>query len=177
MKTRISLRSLLTSALLAFSLSPVFGADDLTTKSAEALQNFTNTDPGLTNFVAKSAGYVILPSVGGGGFIIAGEHGDGLLFEKGKVTGKVKMTEISIGAQAGGGTFSEIIFFQTSDALKSFKKSKYEMSAGAKASVAASGVSAHAKYEQGVAVFTLPINGAVVGAAVGGQKFQFTPIK
>ena len=51
------------------------------------------------------------------------------------------------------------------------------MSAGAKASVAASGVAASAKYEQGVAVFTLPKSGAMVAAAVGGQKFKFEPIE
>src|ERR1039457_2529283 len=35
----------------------------------------------------------------------------------------------------------------------------------------------NAKYEQGVAVFTLPKSGAMVAAAVGGQKFKFEPIK
>ena len=51
------------------------------------------------------------------------------------------------------------------------------MSAKAKANVAASGVAENAKYEQGVAVFTLPKTGAMVAAAVGGQKFKFEAIK
>jgi lipid-binding SYLF domain-containing protein len=139
--------------------------------------NFKLADPGLTNFFAKAAGYAILPSIGEGGFIVGGEHGRGLVYEKGKVAGKVTLTEISVGAQVGGGAFSEVIFFETPAALKSFKKHKYEMSAAVKATIAASGAAANAKYEQGVAVFTLPKSGAMVQAAVGGQKFRFEPIR
>ena len=51
------------------------------------------------------------------------------------------------------------------------------MSAKAKASVAASGSSVNAKYDQGVLVFTLPKSGAMVAAAIGGQKFKFEPVK
>ena len=166
-------------ALLVVALvsSLTAGAADLKIKAEEAVNNFKLADPGLTNFFAKSAGYAILPSVGEGGFIIGGQRGDGLLYEKASVVGKVTLTEISIGAQVGGGTFSEVIFFETESGLQGFKKDKYEMSAKAKANVAASGVAANAKYEQGVAVFTLPKSGAMVAAAVGGQKFKFEPLK
>jgi lipid-binding SYLF domain-containing protein len=152
-------------------------AADLKAKSDEAIQNFKLADPGLTNFFAKAAGYAILPSVGEGGFIIGGEHGDGLVYAKDKLVGKVTMSEVSIGAQVGGGSFAELIFFETASALRSFETSKWEMSAMAKANVAASGVAANAKYEQGVAVFTLPKSGAMVAAAVGGQKFKFETLK
>jgi lipid-binding SYLF domain-containing protein len=173
-------RKLTGAALLTLALAATTTdarAEDLKAKAEEAVQNFKLADPGLGTFFAKAAGYVILPSVGEGGFIIAAERGDGLVYEKGKVTGKVTMTEISVGAQAGGGKFSEVIFFETKAALKAFKAAKYEMGAAVKASVAASGVAANAKYEQGVAVFTLPKSGAMVAAAVGGQKFEFKPLK
>ena len=87
------------------------------------------------------------------------------------------MSEISIGAQVGGGKFAELIFFETDSALQSFESAKWEMSAVAKANVAASGVASSAKYEQGVAVFTLPKSGAMVAAAIGGQKFKFDALK
>jgi lipid-binding SYLF domain-containing protein len=165
------------AALLALALTNTVHAGGLKAASQEAIQNFKRTDPSLSKFFRDSVGYAILPSVGEGGLIIAGKHGDGLLYEKGKVTGKVTMSAVTIGAQAGGGKFSEVIFFETNGALNSFKGSNYEMSAAAKASIAASGVAARAKYEQGVAVFTLPKSGAMVAAAVGGQKFKFEPIE
>ena len=115
--------------------------------------------------------------MGEGGFIIGGQHGDGLVYEKAKLIGKVTMSEVSVGAQVGGGSFAELIFFETEAALKDFQKDQWVMSAKAKASVAASGVAENAKYEQGVAVFTLPKKGVMVSAALGGQKFKFEPIK
>ena len=167
------------AALLALALAtthPAY-AGDLRARSEEAIQNFKLADPSLSRFFAKAAGHAILPSVGEGGLIIGGQRGDGLVYQKGKIIGKVTMTEISIGAQAGGGKFSEVIFFETSAALESFKASEYKMSAAAKASVVASGVAANAKYEQGIAVFTLPKTGAMVAAAIGGQKFKFAAVR
>ena len=164
-------------AIVALASTLTVRAEDLKVKAQEALANFKLADPTLTNFFAKAAGYAILPGVGTGGFIIGGAHGDGLVYEKGKLIGDVSMTEVSIGAQVGGGSFAEIIFFETPEALQAFKSADWEMSGKAKASVAASGVAANAKYDQGVAVFTLPKSGAMVAAAVGGQKFKFEVIK
>jgi lipid-binding SYLF domain-containing protein len=163
--------------LVALTSTLTARAEDLKAKAEEAVANFKQADPGLTNYFAKAAGYVILPSVGEGGFIFGGERGDGLVYEQDKVVGKVTMTEFSVGAQVGGGSFSEVIFFETKAALQNFKKAKWEMSAKAKANVAASGVAANAKYEQGIAVFTLPKSGAMVAAALGGPKFKFKPLK
>jgi hypothetical protein len=50
------------------------------------------------------------------------------------------------------------------------------MSAAVSAIIAAEGASADAKYKQGVIVFTVPKNGLMFEASVGGQKFRFTPL-
>jgi len=176
MKKIVNITKMAALLALALALTNTVRAGGLKPAAEQTIQNFKATDPGLTRFFENSAGYVVLPSVGEGGLIIGGQRGDGLVYQKGNVIGKVTMTEISIGAQAGGGKFSEVIFFETNAALESFKASEYKMSAAAKASVVASGVAANAKYEQGVAVFTLPKSGAMVAAAVGGQKFKFSPI-
>ena len=177
MKQKIRKHSLTALLLVALTSTLTAYAEDLKAKAEEAVANFKKADPGLTNYFAKAAGYAILPTVGEGGFIFGGERGDGLVYEQDKIVGKVTMTEFSVGAQVGGGSFSEVIFFETKEALQNFKKDKWEMSAKAKANVAASGVAANAKYEQGIAVFTLPKSGAMVAAALGGQKFKFKPVK
>jgi lipid-binding SYLF domain-containing protein len=173
--THIAFSLLAGTVALASSLT--LRAEDLKAKSEEAVQNFKLADSGLTNFFTSAAGYAILPSVGEGGLIFGGEHGDGLVYEKEKLVGKVTMSEVSVGAQVGGGSFAEIIFFETASALQSFKSAKWEMSGVAKANVAASGVAANAKYQEGVAVFTIPKSGAMVAAAIGGQKFKFKALK
>jgi lipid-binding SYLF domain-containing protein len=175
MKRIVETRIMATLVAVALCSLASARAEDEQAQAQAAIANFKSADPGLSDFFAKSTGFVILPSVGEGGLIVGGEHGRGLLFEGDKVTGKVTLTEVSVGAQAGGGSFAEVIFFETPEALKSFKQAKYEMSARAKATVAASGASANAKYNQGIAVFTLPKSGAMVAAAIGGQKFKFEP--
>ena len=161
-------------ALAVLSTShPVRGAD-LEDQVTETIASFKLADPGITNFFSNSAGYVVFPNISEGGFIIGAERGKGLLMEKDKTeaTAKVTLTAVSVGAQVGGGSFSQVIFLQDSGALKSFKEGQLTMAADAKATVAASGASANAKYQQGVAVFALPKSGAMVSASVGGQKFK-----
>ncbi len=167
------------AALLTLVLATTFTAQagDLKAKSAEAMQNFKSADPGLSKFFQESAGYAILPSVGEAGLVFGGERGDGLVYKNGKVIGSVTMDELSLGAEAGAGRFSEIIFFENDATLKAFKESKFVMSGEAKATVAASGVAENARYAQGVLVFTLPKGGAMVAADLGGQKFKFKPME
>ena len=173
------LKNIIGAGLLAGALATTLSAQaaDLEAKATEAIQNFKRADSGLTKLFESAAGYVVLPGVGEGGFIIGGEHGDGLVYEDKKVAGKVSMTEVSVGAQAGGASFAEVIFFESKDDLKKFKETKCELSAGVKASIAASGAAESAKYQQGVSVFTLPKGGAMVAAKVGGQKFKFENLK
>ena len=150
--------------------------DELRAESQQALADFTKADPGLQKFFDDSAGYAVFPNVGKGGLIVGGAHGKGLVYEKTNVIGQATMTQASIGAQVGGQTFAQIIFFETPAALNDFKSGKFELSAEASAVAIKEGASAAAKYKEGVAVFTLPKKGLMAQASVGGQKFKFEPI-
>ena len=152
-------------------------AADLKTEVAQAITAFNNADSNLKKLFADSPGYVVFPSVGKAGIIIGGEKGKGLVYEKGKLIGEAKVTELNIGAQVGAEHFYEVIFFETPDALKTFKESKLELAAEVNAVAAAEGAAKNAKYQQGVAIFTLARGGLMVQATVGGQKFKFKPIE
>jgi lipid-binding SYLF domain-containing protein len=162
--------------VLAVTPSPAARAAELKTEVEQAIDAFNKADSSLKKLFDDSIGYAVFPSVGKGGFIIGGERGKGLVYEKGKPIGEVTLTEVNIGAQVGGEHFYEVIFFQTEDALKTFKESKYEMAAEANAVAAAEGAAKNAKYQQGVAIFTLPRGGLMVQASIGGQKFKFKPL-
>lgn len=171
------------TALIALSLAMGLAAttvkaeDNVQTESKDAVASFLKTDPSIQKFVDESAGYAIFPSVGKGGLVVGGARGKGLLYEKGAVTGQTTMTQASIGAQAGGQSFAEIIFFETPSAVSDFKTGKFEMSADVSAVAAAEGAAKSAKYKNGVAVFTLPKKGLMVQASIGGQKFKFEPLQ
>ena len=167
----------LAALLVMMAISnPVARAADLKPEAQQAIDAFNKADSSLKKLFDDSVGYAIFPSVGKGGLVIGGEHGKGLVYEKGKVIGEATLTEVSIGAQVGGEHFYEVIFFQTADALKSFKESNFELAAEANAVAATEGAAKNAKYQQGVAIFTLPRGGLMVQASIGGQKFKFKPL-
>lgn len=172
------LRNTLSAALLVTTAASVLAAgapNELLTAAQQAIAAFKQKDPTLETYFDNAAGYAVFPSVGQGGLIIGGARGRGIVFQNGKPVGEATMTKATIGAQAGGQSFAEIIFFQTPEALQQFKGSNFELSAGVSAVVAAEGAAQSAKYQQGVAVFTLPKSGVMAAAAIGGQKFKFQP--
>lgn len=162
----------LTAVLSALSIQ----AASLQDEAQQAIASFQKTDPSLVTFFTNSAGYAVFPNVGKGGFVVGGARGEGIVYEKSNIIGQAMMTQASIGAQIGGQTFSEVIFFENPAALNDFKFGKFELSADVSAVVAAEGASKAAKYKQGVAVFTLPKKGVMLQASVGGQKFKFVPL-
>jgi len=137
---------------------------------------FKRTDPTLADaFFADSVGYAVFPTVGKGGLIVGGAYGKGVLFEDGRAVGFCDLTQASVGAQIGGQAYSEIIFFQDEKALRSFKLGTFEFAAQASAVAAAAGAGANAKYDEGVAVFTMGEKGAMLEASIGGQRFDYVP--
>jgi len=146
-------------------------------------------------FFAKSHGYAVFPTIGKGGLGVGAAHGSGHVFEKGKYVGDVSMTQVSVGLQAGGQAFSQIIFLQDKRAFDEFTGGNFEfdatvqavaITASATASAGSTGAGAGAgtgkkdsktvgQYHKGMAVFTVAKGGLMYQAAVGGQKFKYKP--
>jgi lipid-binding SYLF domain-containing protein len=150
------------------------------------------------NFFSTAYGYAVFPTIGKGGFVIGGAHGNGHVYEKGKYIGNTSVTQLSVGFQAGGQAYSQIIFFEDKRALDEFTNGNFEFEAGVSAvaitaaaggtagttgaSATASGGKKDAKtvggaYYKGMAVFTIVKGGAMYQATVAGQKFTFDPAK
>jgi len=129
--------------------------------------------PNLDDFFANSAGYVIFPNVGKGGFIIGGASGNGVVYENGNAVGMADLKKLNIGLQAGGQAIIEVIFFETEVDLERFKSEKFQFAAETSAVALKSGIAFNAKYKDGVAVFALPKAGLMADASVGGQKFKY----
>ncbi|WP_405410153.1 YSC84-related protein [Maribacter sp. Asnod1-A12] len=142
----------------------------------KAKEKLITMEVGLDQFFNNSAGYVVFPNVGKGGFIIGGASGNGVVYEKGAKIGMADLKKLSVGLQAGGQAITEVIFFETPADLEEFKDGDFEFSAEASAVALKSGVAVNAKYRDGVAVFALPKAGLMADASVGGQKFEYTPM-
>ena len=144
--------------------------------SQTAKTEFIKSDPLMKALFDKAYGYVIFPNVGKGGFGIGGAAGNGVVYEQNNRIGMAKLSQVSIGFQAGGQAYREVLFFETKNVMDRFKESRFEFSAQASAVAVTKGASANVKYMDGVMVFTMQKGGLMYEASVGGQKFKFTKL-
>ena len=149
--------------------------DELTPKVQEAKAEFLKSDPSLKPIFDKAAGYVLFPSVAKGALGVGAASGTGQVYEKDKAVGQAALTQVTIGFQAGGQAYSELILFEDQTALDNFKKGNAELSAQASAVALTAGAAANAKYEKGLMIITMAKGGLMYEASVGGQKFSYTP--
>jgi lipid-binding SYLF domain-containing protein len=82
---------------------------------------------------------------------------------------------VSVGLQAGGQAFRQLILFQNKEALDDLRFGKLKFDATASAVAVNAGAAATADYRNGVLVFAQPIGGLMAEAAIGGQEFGFVP--
>ncbi len=183
MRTQLSLTAALVSALVSLGLPACSTAPetsgekmDLHNESATALDKIRHQDPSLGDFLAKSYGYAIFPSVGKGGVVIGGAYGRGEVYENGTRVGYCDMSQATIGAQLGGQSYIELIAFENKAAMDHFKSGNYAFAAQASAVALHSGAASQAKYTDGVAIFTATNAGLMFEASVGGQKFSYQPL-
>jgi len=146
-------------------------------------------------FFGKSYAYAVFPTVGEGALVVGGAHGNGRVYVHGKWDGNVTMSQVSVGLQAGGKSFSEIIFFEDKRALDEFRSGSFEfgadasvvaITAAASANAGTSGTDAAASggkndattrghYVKGMVTFEIAKGGLMGQVAVAGQKFKFSP--
>ncbi|WP_139135336.1 YSC84-related protein [Roseivirga sp. 4D4] len=173
------MRNILQSTLIALTLllsQGAFAQDGFDRgKVNEAIAEFQEVDPKINRFFETSYGYAVFPSIGKGAIGIGGAAGKGLVFKNGAVQGGSKMKQVTIGFQFGGKSYGEVIFFENADAYNRFISNEFQFAAQASAVALKSGISADAKYTDGVAVFTLANGGLMYEASIGGQKFKFVP--
>ena len=172
---RKSISLIITTLVVAFA-GEALAADEkaeLTTEVDEAITTLVKADAGLKGIMESAKGYVIFPSVAKGGLGIGAAADTGQLLEKGKAVGETKLRQVSIGFQAGGQSYIELICFEDQTSLDNFKKGNFEFSAQVSAVAVTAGVSKTAKYEKGIMVLTLAKGGLMYEASVGGQKFKY----
>ena len=137
------------------------------------IENFLAHDNRIEGFIETSPGYAVFPTIGKAAFLVGGAHGKGELLLAGAAVGKTEITEISVGLQAGGQSFSEIIFFETEADLERFTSGQLEFSSGFSAVIADAGATDKPPYREGVVVFTYTKGGLMAEMSVGGQKFKY----
>src|SRR3569833_3409033 len=65
-------------------------------------------------------GFAVFPIIGKGAFVIGGAYGKGRVYEHGKYVGDTSLTQVSVGFQAGGEGYGQIVFFEDKRAFAEF---------------------------------------------------------
>lgn len=165
------------------------------TTYAEAIAMFKSAGTSGA-FFGKSYAFAVFPSVGAGAIGVGGAFGKGRVYVHDRHVGDTTLTQLSLGLQAGGKAYSEIIFFQDKRALEQFESGSFAfgadasvvaITAGANADAATNGTSTgvsagprdattRGNFNNGMAVFTIAKGGLMASAAIGGQKFTYAPL-
>jgi lipid-binding SYLF domain-containing protein len=176
--------------VLVLALSTPAQAD----KYANTISVFKKSEV-VQPFFKNAYGHAVFPTIGKGGLGIGGAYGKGQVYQGGKVTGEASLVKLSIGWQAGGQVFSQMIFFEDKRAYDEFTSGEFEFDASASAVAITAGVQAKAgtegatgsasagpatgaqaqgaSYHKGMAVFVHTKGGLMYEASIGGQKFSF----
>ena len=146
-----------------------------------------------SRFFHNSYGYAVFPTIGKAGIGLGGAYGKGRVYAHGQEIGTVSMSQLSLGLQWGGQSYSQIIFFENKAALERFTSGNFEfganvgavaITAAASASGGTTGVSAAAsggkkdaltagEYYDGMVVFSIAKGGLMYEATLSGQKFSY----
>ena len=128
-------------------------------------------DHGLGPMLDKAYGYAVFPAMGRAGVLVGGATGGGEVFERGKPIGLAKLSQLTVGVQVGGQTFSEVILFDNKEALGRFKKGGVTFTANASAVL----IKAAATGTSGATARAYSRGGMLLEASIGGQKSRFYP--
>jgi len=152
--------------------------------------------PQVAPYFGSAYAYAVWPRIGRGGLGIGGASGKGQVYVGGKVTGFSRVSDITFGAQAGGQTYRQVVFFENKAAYDKFTTGKFEfdasasavaVTASAQASAGTTGTSASAGagspntgagvgYVNGMQTFTMAEGGLMYAATIGGQKYNFDAV-
>jgi hypothetical protein len=154
--------------------------------------------PGVSPFFSSAYGYAVWKTIARGGLGIGAATGKGQVYVDGQVVGFSRLIDISIGLQAGGQAYKQVIFFENKAAFDKFASGNFEFSAqasavavtaSAQASSSTQGTLATAGagdpnvaataggYQDGLRVFTMATGGLMYQATIAGQKYGFRPVK
>ncbi|MDF2695426.1 MAG: hypothetical protein K0S65_3809 [Labilithrix sp.] len=148
--------------------------DDVIHAGAEATLTWLATmkDPGIKELLDKAYGYAVFPDMGRASVVLGGARGHGEVFEQGKPIGFATLRQVTLGAQVGGQTFSEVVLFGSKDALESFKKGKVSFTANASVVLVKAGATGTSDFRAVVAK-AYSRGGMLLEMSIGGQKFTF----
>ena len=176
---RLLLSAILAIAIVAIStlnagLALAASASEIDRNATQALARLYKTTPGAKALADKSKAILIFPSILKGGFIVAGQFGDGALRKRGRTVGYYRSIAASYGFQAGAQSFGYVLFFMDEASLAYLNKSGgWELGTGPSLVVLDKGFGKNLStttMQKGVYAFIFNQKGLMGGIGIQGSK-------
>ena len=139
-----------------------------------ALDSLYRHTPGAKELGDKAVGVLVFPSIVKGGFIFAGQFGDGALRKKGKSVAYYRSLAASYGFQAGIQAFGYVLFFMDDASLQYLDRTEgFEVGVGPSLVVLDSGFGKNIStttLQKGVYAFIFDQKGLMGGMGIQGTK-------
>ena len=141
-----------------------------------AIEKFKQEVPGGANFLLKTKGYLVFPSVIKAGLIVGGKYGEGSLRINGVTKHYYEMTAASIGFQAGAQKYSMLIAYLSDVSLENFVRSNgWEAGVDGSITVSDWGKSkdiSSMSFEKPIIAFIYGEKGLMASISIAGTKFR-----
>jgi lipid-binding SYLF domain-containing protein len=149
-------------------------AREINRGATAALENLYAKSPGARALADKAKAILVFPEIVKGGFIIAGQYGDGALRKGGKTVAYYRSLAASYGLQAGVQTFGYALFFLDDESLAYLAKSRgWELGMGPSIVIVDEGLAKNLStttLQKGVYAFIFDQKGLMAGIGLQGTK-------
>jgi lipid-binding SYLF domain-containing protein len=142
--------------------------------ATQSLSTLYKNTPGAKALADKAVAVLVFPSIVKGGFIIAGQFGDGALRKNGKTVAYYRSLAASYGFQAGIQAFGYVLFFMDDASLQYLNNTDgWELGTGPSLVVLDAGfgkVLSTTTLQSGVYAFIFDQRGLMGGIGIQGSK-------
>jgi lipid-binding SYLF domain-containing protein len=156
------------------TLSLAASASQIDRNATQSLTTLYKSTPGSKALADKAVGVLVFPSIVKGGFIIAGQFGDGALRKKGKTVAYYRSLAASYGFQAGAQAFGYVLFFMDDASLQYLDNSAgFELGTGPSLVVLDAGFGKNLStttLQKGIYAFIFDQKGLMGGIGIQGTK-------
>jgi lipid-binding SYLF domain-containing protein len=149
-------------------------AAEINRDATAALGDLYRHNAGAKALANKAVAVLIFPNIVKGGFIVAGEFGDGALRKGGKTTAYYRSLAASYGFQAGAQAYGYALFFMDQDSLRYLDKTEgFELGTGPSLVILDEGFGKNLStttLQKGVYAFIFDQKGLMGGIGIRGAK-------
>ena len=164
------------AATLASATAHAATGKEIDASATAALERLKNQNAAAKALAAKAVAVLVFPKITKAGFVVGGQHGEGVMRKGGKTVGYYASAGASYGLQAGVQTFSYVLLLMTPSAVQYLEKSDgWEIGAGPSVVVVDEGLAATLSTttaKSDVYAFVFGQKGLMAGIGLQGTKIS-----